>query len=84
MADVLGIECFLNGQITVAARRDLPEPGQARRNASSKAQKLSAELLKVVTRKWPWPDEAHLSPKHIPELWQLVQARSTQQLANPG
>src|SRR5262249_8327172 len=69
------------------AEGDLGEPGDPRLDvAHPLLEKWDGirEILQPLRSLRAWPDQAHLSPQHVPELGQFVEPRLAEELADPG
>ena len=65
-----------------AAAGHLPQPGQSRLGLQDAASVPGLVLVNFI-RKWgPRTDKRHVPTQHIPELWELVEARPTKDASN--
>src|SRR5262245_43949352 len=62
-----------------AAAGDLPQTSDARLCFEDPPAMPRLVLIDFVLERRPWPDERHVAPKHIQELWQFVQTGFAQQ-----
>src|SRR5262245_23389064 len=59
---------------------DLPQSGDSRFGFQHTAAVPALITCDLVSNRWPWADQRHLSLQHIPELRKLVQARSAEEI----
>ena len=87
MADVVDVVAqpfFKAGVATPAV--DLSEAREAglHRVADVVVRVFLAKLARELRTFRAWADETHVAAKDIPELWQFVEARAPQVIADPG
>src|SRR5262245_37347390 len=63
-----------------AAACHLPKTGNTRFRLQHATTVPALITCDLVSNGWPWANQRHLSPQHIPELRKLVQARSAEKI----
>src|SRR5437867_688581 len=71
--DVVDVEHDPFVEAELAATADLPQAGDAGYDLEAAPLPLFV-ALDLVGDRWTWPNQAHLTPQHVPELRNLVQA----------
>ena len=81
-ADVIGVEDDPTAVVCVVSSRDLPQTRDARL-----CRKIGRQIPTIAQHLFlhdgPRSNEAHLSPQHVPELRQLIEAGLAQEAAEP-
>jgi hypothetical protein len=80
--DVLHIELNLLRERNVAATTDLPAAGQARDDTKPLAISQGV-LCHFLWDRRSGADLRHISPEHVSQLWQLINAKLPDSAANP-
>ena len=65
----------------LASASDLPETGDAGFRFEQTATVPAFVPRHFVRQRWSWADEGHVSRQHVPELRELVEARSAKQMS---